>query len=285
VSTSTVQWGGSNRTTTFVSSTQVTAAIPAADIDSRGVTNITVVSPAPGGGTSNALPFGVGEVLELVSVNTSGGALTSPNQEVTLAGGGRYVAFQAVANNVVPNDTNGKQDIVLRDTCVGAPAGCVPSTIPIALNNAGQQANDHSWWPTVSADGRYVVFETSATNMVTPDDNFSSSYVFLRDTCLGAGVGCTPTTSLVSLNSAGAQADSFSDLASISANGRYVAFRSRATNLVSGDTNNTEDVFLRDLASGRPGAHFRPFASPWIAPGRKPTAAVRAPRSALMAAT
>ena len=95
----------------------------------------------------------------------------------------------------------------------------------------------------VSADGRYVVFSSYATDLVAHDTN-NQRDVFVRDTRTGR-------TRLVSVGVGGAQGNGESREGSISADGRYVAFNSFATNLVPGDTNNSPDVFVRDLRTGR----------------------------------
>ena len=93
----------------------------------------------------------------------------------------------------------------------------------------------------LSADGRFVVFTSSASNLVAGDTNGATD-VFVRDLSTG-------TTQLVSVGNSGAQGDAGSFDASISADGRYVAFASSADNLVSGDTNGVSDVFVRDLVN------------------------------------
>ncbi len=165
---------------------------------------------------------------------------------------GRYVAFDSSASNLVPNDTNGEiggftglADVFLRDTCIGAPTGCVPSTMRVSVGFDGSEASGDSRRPSLSADGRFVVFHSGASNLV-PDDTNGVIDVFLRDTCIRASSGCTPNTTRVSVDSEGRQANSDSFFQAISQDGRYVVFHSFASNLVAGDTNSQPDVFLRD---------------------------------------
>src|SRR4028119_1050699 len=108
----------------------------------------------------------------------------------------------------------------------------------VSVDSAGNQANRDSYTPSISADGRFVAFYSSASNIV-PGDTNNRDDIFVRDTL-------TNTTTRVSVDSAGNQANSNSDSPSISADGRFVAFFSAATNLVPGDTNNTVDIFVRD---------------------------------------
>jgi Tol biopolymer transport system component len=110
------------------------------------------------------------------------------------------------------------------------------------LPAAGTPGNAASSGPSLSADGRYVSFDSYATNMVSGDTNGVLD-VFVRDRNTG-------TTMLVSRNSAGTQGDDGSGDPSISDDGRYVAFASGATNLVSGDTNGAIDIFVRDRNTG-----------------------------------
>src|SRR5439155_26319375 len=106
--------------------------------------------------------------------------------------------------------------------------------------SAGVAANAGSTNGVLSADGRYVVFQTSATNLVT---GASGTQVYRHDRMSGA-------TLLVSIAWAGTPGNNVSRDPSVSANGRYVAFASFATDLVDGDTNGMSDVFVRDMQAG-----------------------------------
>lgn len=132
----------------------------------------------------------------------------------------------------VVGDTNATEDIFVHDRTSG-------ETSP-RLGRLGWRTGKHgqSFAPAISPDGRYVAFASSASNLVSGDTNGASD-VFVRD----RGTG---TTTRVSVGAGGAQASGASDSPSVSADGRYVAFRSPASNLVSGDTNAAADVFVRD---------------------------------------
>src|SRR5207244_9816958 len=119
----------------------------------------------------------------------------------------------------------------LRDTCIGAPASCIPSTSLISVASDGTQANNDSRGAAISSDGRFVAFVSSATNLVPNDTNNGFEETFLRDTCLGAP-SCIPTTTRVSVANDGSQANGPSGIASISADARYMTFVTGATNLV-----------------------------------------------------
>jgi len=148
---------------------------------------------------------------------------------------GRYVVFYSVASNLVAGDANGAYDVFLRDTATG-------HTILISSATDGTQGNGDSVTPAVSDDGRFVVFYSVAANLVAGDSNGSDD-IFLRDTLTGA-------TTRLSTATDGTQGNSDSYNADLSGDGRYVAFYSLASNLVAGDTNGTQDVFLRDMLAG-----------------------------------
>jgi Tol biopolymer transport system component len=133
-------------------------------------------------------------------------------------------------------DTNGKRDVFVYDLLTR-------TTSRVSVDSEGRQANGPSFGPVISADGRFVAFESAATNLV-PGDTNGFSDIFVRDLTAG-------TTTRVSVDSAGRQANGKSFRPVISADGRHVAFESVATNLVPGDTNGLSDVFVRDLMTGK----------------------------------
>jgi uncharacterized repeat protein (TIGR01451 family) len=149
----------------------------------------------------------------------------------TLSADGRFVAFQSHATNLVLGDTNGKVDVFIRDRMTGR-------TSRISVASAGTQANDHSISPNLSADGRYVAFESYATNLALRDTNRKDD-VFIH------GRNARQTTR-ISVTSGAKQAGGHSFVSALSADGRFVAFESVADNLVPVDTNEFQDVFVRD---------------------------------------
>ena len=178
----------------------------------------------------------------LVSVNRAGthsGNGRSGNVPVgtdfALSPDGRFVAFFSAASDLVATDTNGVDDVFVRDLQTG-------TTALVSVNRAGTNSgNGVSFDPVLSTDGRFVAFSSSATDLVATDTNGQND-VFVRD--LQAG-----TTKLVSVNQAGTNSGNGLSLdPRISANGRFVAFSSRANDLVATDTN--DDVFVRDLQTG-----------------------------------
>lgn len=137
-----------------------------------------------------------------ISVGWNGTDPNGPSSSPSVTSDGRFVAFASEANNLVKGDSNGWGDIFLRDTCIGAASACVPATLRVSIGPGGAEANGASFSPAISPDGRFVIFNSSATNLVRPDflnafPATSSPPSFLRDTCLGAAQGCIPTTSRI----------------------------------------------------------------------------------------
>lgn len=112
----------------------------------------------------------------------------------------------------------------------------------VSVSSSGAEANGFSYSGMISANGRVVVFDSDANNLV-PDDTNGHTDVFLRDFLLG-------TTVRVSLNANGEQGNSGSGSPSVSADGRFVAFESNASNFVEGDTNGLVDIFVKDMQTG-----------------------------------
>lgn len=186
-----------------------------------------------------------------------------------LSADGRYVAFSSLASNLVLSDTNGKDDVFVRDRLTS-------QTTRVSVASDGTQANDMSFETAISGDGRYVVFASWATNLVQGDTNIcnegtgdhSCSDVFVHDRVTGQ-------TTRVSSTSSGVAGNGASTEPIVSVDGHVVAFRSTASDLVAGDTNGISDVFVRDLTSGQTtrvnvtsqGGQAEPGPSPfWVDP-------------------
>jgi len=134
-----------------------------------------------------------------ISVAWNGADPNGPSASPSVTRDGRFVVFASEANNLVKGDSNGWSDIFLRDTCVGAVSACVPNTIRISIAPGGAEADGANLSPAISPDGRFVIFNSAATNLVRPDSlnslaATSNPPLFLRDTCFGAGAGCAPNT-------------------------------------------------------------------------------------------
>ena len=183
-----------------------------------------------------------------VSVATGGvEALRGFSRNPSISGNGRWVAFETAANNLVAGDTNGRIDICVHDRLLGR-------TVRISVSTGGAQALDgDSLRPAISLDGRYVAFDSAASNLLSDTNGQRDVFVHDRDID-GNGVMDEPgfiDTGRVSVSSSEAEATGGdSARASITQEGRFVAFDSTATNLVANDTNGERDVFLRDRLTG-----------------------------------
>jgi len=175
----------------------------------------------------------------LVSVDSTGNQANGNSYSPAISGDGRYVAFESFATDLMAGGTNGNGHIFVRDRQTGI-------TTIVSVHLDGTEGDHDSNFPSISADGRYVAFQSQADNLVDGDANlFPSSDIFVHDLQTG-------TTTLVSVDSTGIQGTGDSSSPSISADGRYVAFQSQADNLVGGDTNlfPSSDIFVHDLQTG-----------------------------------
>lgn len=166
-----------------------------------------------------------------VSVSSSGSQGNADSYLAAISANGRFVAFESFASNLVPGDTNGNRDIFIHDRQTG-------QTSRVSVSSSGSQGNADSYQPTVSSEGRFVAFESDASNLV-PGDTNGDRDIFVHDRQTGQ-------TARVSVSSSGSQANNWSYSPAISAEGRFVAFDSFASDLVPGDTNGDLDVFVHD---------------------------------------
>ena len=182
-----------------------------------------------------ASPCALGQqTTELVSVDSSGNQTNQVSYDHSISGDGRFVAFQSFANNLVPGDTNGAWDVFVRDRQTGV-------TERVSLDSSGNQANSTSTTPSISGDGRYVAFQSAASNLAPVDTN-NTYDVFVHDRQTGI-------TQIASADLSGNAGNNISEEPAISADGQFVAFQSRATNLVPGGTNGLE-IFVHDRQTG-----------------------------------
>jgi Tol biopolymer transport system component len=168
------------------------------------------------------------------SVSSSGTQANAVSFSPALSGNGQVVAFGSLATNLVPDNANSAQDVYVHDFVSG-------TTSRASASSSGVEGNGDSFSPSLSADGRFVAFQSTATNLVVGDSNGSSD-VFVRDMLTGV-------VSRVSVDSAGNQGNDASSKPSISAEGRYVAFRSEASNFAS-STNGLLHIFVHDRLNG-----------------------------------
>lgn len=172
---------------------------------------------------------------ELLSAGPGGVPGNGDSYKPRISGDGRFVVFSSFASNLGPVDTNGNADVYLLDRSTG-------SMDLVSVSSSGAQGNGLSTDASVSADGRYVAFLTSATNLA-PNDTNGASDVLVRDRVAGVTLRCSQST-------AGVQSSSSVTWPVISADGRFVLFKSAASNLVAGDFNGLMDMFQRDIVSG-----------------------------------
>lgn len=215
--------------------------IPRITPDGRYVAFSTLAGGLPGGHPNAAFEAYVhdrqtGHTSRL-NVATDGAPANGPSGLPALSADGRYAAFNSTATNLAAGDTTDDEDIYVRDLQTGV-------TTLASVSTSGEKGNAGSWYPTLSADGRYVTFQSEATNLVAGDTNGHVD-LFVRDLW-------NEQTTRVSVASGGAQLDAGGggESGTLSAGGRFVVFGSDATNAVPGDTNGVGDVFVRDLQTG-----------------------------------
>ena len=182
-----------------------------------------------------------------LNLSRQGEQTNGPSNRPVISADGRYLAFESTATNLILGDTNGFSDIFVVDVITGA-------IDMLSLDASGTRANNSNFRPSISSTGRYVSFESSATNLVSSGTSVGVSHIYVRDRDV-SGSGTFDTignisTVLVSQSSGGTAANGNSLQSVLSADGRYIAFASDATNLVSSDTNALRDIFLRDRTGG-----------------------------------
>jgi len=168
---------------------------------------------------------------ELISVGLSGAVANGESRRPALSADGRYVTFDSQATNLVAGDSNSAIDVFVYDRTNH-------TTSRISVSSAGTEANADSVRPMISANGRFVVYDSAATNL-TATDTFGKINTFLRDLTAN-------TTTLISATPGGAAANADGQLASVSSDGRYLIFDSDADNMVANDGNFVRDVFYLD---------------------------------------
>ena len=154
----------------------------------------------------------------------------------SISGNGRFVAFTSSATNLVEGDTNDRSDVFVHDRKTG-------TTTRVSLGVDGEQGNGDSYEARISANGRMISFESRASNLV-PGDGNGVRDIFVHDRKKG-------TTTRLSVSPSGGDVSDPCYFPRISANGRAVAFYSESPDLVEGDTNDVQDVFVRDIRKGR----------------------------------
>lgn len=270
---------GGQRQTTIESGTSLATSLTAGDLAAAGVSQVQVLNPAPGGGTSNILTFAINPsptagLPELVDVaidgsqgdsGICGSCAPGSTPDLTTAGPstsstGAFIAYASTSSNLIANDQNSSSGVFVRTTCLvdtGTGANCTPVNSVASVSATGGPANGPSFEPALDAAGADIAFTSKATNLVnTVAFTGTDSQVFWNVVCTSATASCAtaPATVLVSVSADGTQPGNGASFnPAISPDGRYVAFVSLATNLVSNLTFNgaTPQVFLRDTCSGQ----------------------------------
>jgi len=171
-----------------------------------------------------------------VSISTSGEQANDFSDfPLSISSDGRFFAFHSDASNLVANDTNITTDVFVHDNQTGV-------TERISIASDGTQANGSSFFPSISANGQFIVFTSGANNLVVGDTN-NKPDVFVRDRLTGI-------TTRVSINSSGIEANQGAREGSISGDGRFVAFSSESTNLMSEETSSLDYVYVHDRQTG-----------------------------------
>ena len=209
---------------------------PAVSADGRYVAFASAASNLVDGDTNGEWDVFVYDLqagtLKRVSLTSDGTEANGGSYDPVFSLSGRYVVFYSWADNLASGDNNGTWDVFIHDT-----QNSETRLISKAAN--GAVGNGDSIYPTISGDGRYVVFGSKADNLVNDDTNEVHD-VFLYDLQTGK-------TSRLSRSVGGVQGNGGSFRPTISADGRYVAYYSAASNLVSGDLNGFTDVFVHEI--------------------------------------
>ena len=255
ITSSVVQWNGSARPTTLVSNTQLQAQISASDISGPAAINVTVLNPRPGGGTSGNAAFTVASVgvTQTISVTGSGAMPNANSHEPALNLNARFIAFGSEATNLITPNAQ-FAEAYLRDTCIGA-GSCTASTVLVsAISGTSTEGNGLGGaGASISADGRFVGFLSTASNLVSP--NTVSGQYYVRDDCVSAAAGCVQVTALASVNQGGSEPNAGASDAMLASHSCNVAFVSLATDVVSGVTIPGE-IYLSSCSSNNLAAGF-----------------------------
>jgi hypothetical protein len=284
---SVITLNGAPRSTSFTSSAAIQASLNAADFSTAGVVQVQVVNPADGGtggGTSNILTFAVNAtelngpplIVDLApdgsQANTGicGATCTGGTPTLTTAGPsssltGQFVVFASTSTNLVVSPVITSSGIFLRDTCfsgtvvAGGASTCAPTTTLVSVAQNGAVANGASSEPSVDSGGAHVAYTSTASNLV----NYVvvpgiARQVYWQVPCTTTATACSTGSATIALVSISADSSSPGNGESynpvISSDGRYVAFVSLATNLLTnppagGFDGVTPQVFVRDTCS------------------------------------
>jgi hypothetical protein len=255
---SVMEWNGTPLATTYIatgpnSAQELSAQIPASLVATPGTAQISVKDNSSGV-VSNTVVFAIvapataaAGVVQLITIAPDGSAANGDSLvAASISQTGRFIAFQSNATNLAPVPSGQQAEIFLRDTCIGVASGCTPSTQLVSVTYDGSTPTYPNRGSAVSADGRYVAFDSTATNILPGLDYCYtlSSCVYLRDTCMGVASGCTPSTVLASVDTDGTLLGGANP--TITPDGRFVSFNS------TGATLGINQIRVRDTCHGAP---------------------------------
>lgn len=270
--------GTFGRATTYVSTTQLTVQISAADIAIPSPSVQVSVLPAVGVTPSNNVMFAINPgppgVLKTITTGANGASPNGSSADPALSFNGRFVAFSSQATNLIVPSANFPEGYV-RDTCLGADpvtSPCMPSTLLVSAVTGGSanspaegngqggatpSIGNQNFTPVASGIppyGRFIGFVSTATNLVTPNTTFQQA--FMRDTCVGAlaPTMCTPSTVLASVTQSGSEPNAPASEFAFASNTCAAAFTSAATDVMSGVTTPNEIYLASCVATGAPGS-------------------------------
>jgi hypothetical protein len=170
-----------------------------------------------------------------VSVASNGVQADGDSNSGVISRTGRYVAFHSAATNLVANDTNGSNDVFVHDLLTG-------QTRRASVSSEGAEADSGAVWPSISRDGRFISFRSGSTNLV-PGDTNGVDDTFVYDMISG-------TTRRTSITTSGGEINDTAIRDELSADGRYIAVATRATNVVDGETDGFVNIYVYDWRKG-----------------------------------
>ena len=170
---------------------------------------------------------GIAGAIVRVSESSAGVQADGPSMDGVISGNGQFVVFRSRATNLVSGDSNGNWDIFVHDLNTA-------TTERVSVSSTGAQSNHDSFSPSISDDGRFVVFRSNASNLVIDDTNARFD-IFVHDRDTGSTERVSRPT--------GGESNGHSYAPVISGDGQWIAFESDATNLILNDTNGARDIF------------------------------------------
>ncbi len=244
---------------TFVSPTQLTIQVSAADIASPATVQVSVLNPGFPVLHSNTVNFVINPspagVSQTISIGANGATPNGSSFDPVLSSTGRFVAFASAATNLVTPNTQFSEGYV-RDTCLGV-NGCTSSTqLSSAITGGSSEGNAHGSAPSMG-NGRFVGFLSTAANLVTPNTKTQQAYV--RDTCADSQP-CTPITVLASVRQNGGEPNGQATGFIIAIGSCNAAFVSSGTDVVSGVAPPSE-VYLSSCSANGPAGGFTTSAN------------------------